>query len=71
MSAFYNQTAVLHTMARMLGIQPLNQMDSVAPLMPGCFVQTPGYTPYPEHLAGAYGLGLEALSLLLGGRGED
>ena len=45
-SAFYNQTAVLHTMARMLGVPPMNQMDASAPLMSACFTLEPNFTPY-------------------------
>ncbi|MSU20514.1 MAG: phosphoesterase [Pedosphaera sp.] len=45
-SHFYNQTSVLHTMERMLGIPPMNQMDALAPLMTECFTKTPDFTPY-------------------------
>jgi hypothetical protein len=45
-SRFYNQTSVLHTIARVLGIPPLNQMDSLAPVMTDCFTQRPNLTPY-------------------------
>jgi YVTN family beta-propeller protein len=45
-SKFYNQTSVLHTMERMLGIPPMNQMDSLAPLMTDCFTGTPNFSPY-------------------------
>ena len=45
-SRFYNQTSVLHTMERILGIPPMNQMDSLAPLMDACFTAQPDYTPY-------------------------
>jgi hypothetical protein len=45
-SDFYNQTAVLHTMSRMLGLPPMNQMDAMAPLMETCFVDTPNLEPY-------------------------
>lgn len=45
-SEFYNQTSVLHTMSRMLGLPPMNQMDAMAPLMETCFVDAPDPTPY-------------------------
>ncbi len=45
-SEFYNQTSVLHTMERMFGIPPMNQMDAMAPLMTECFTTTPDLTPY-------------------------
>ena len=45
-SDFYNQTSVLHTMARMLRLSPMNQMDALAPLMTTCFQDTPDFTPY-------------------------
>jgi YVTN family beta-propeller protein len=43
---FYNQTAVLHTMERILGIPPMNQLDAQSPLMTACFTATPDLTPY-------------------------
>ncbi len=45
-SRFYNQTSVLHTMERMLGIPPMNQMDALSPLMTACFRQKPDLTPW-------------------------
>ena len=127
-SKFYNQTSVLHTMSRMFGIPPMNQMVAAAPLMTDCFNGTPNFAsyrcrpnqvpldemnkevselqgaelhwalqsiaepfeevdradedtlnrilwhsvkgvdaPYPAHLAGAHGRGLQALGLRLGG----
>jgi len=45
-SDFYNQTSVLHTMARILGLPPMNQMDALAPLMTTCFQDAPDTTPY-------------------------
>jgi hypothetical protein len=45
-SEFYNQTAVLHTLERILGIPPMNQMDAQSPLMTACFTPTPDFTPY-------------------------
>ncbi len=44
--AFYNQTSVLHTMERMLGLPAMNQFDSLAPLMRACFTGKPDLRPY-------------------------
>jgi hypothetical protein len=43
---FYNQTSVLHTMERILGLPPMNQLDAMAPLMTACFQRTPDLRPY-------------------------
>lgn len=45
-SRFYNQTSVLHTMQRILGLPPMNQMDALAPLMTPCFTSKPDLAPY-------------------------
>ncbi len=45
-SSFYNQTSVLHTIARILGVPPLNQMDALMPVMADCFTDMPDFTPY-------------------------
>jgi DNA-binding beta-propeller fold protein YncE/phospholipase C len=45
-SKFYNQTSVLHTMQRILGVPPMNQLDARAPLMADCFVNKPNLKPY-------------------------
>jgi len=45
-SDFYNQTSVLHTMERILGLPPMNQMDAMAPLMETCFVAEPDLSAY-------------------------
>ncbi|WP_235963780.1 bifunctional YncE family protein/alkaline phosphatase family protein [Tautonia rosea] len=45
-SEFYNQTSVLHTMERILGLPPMNQMDAMSPLMTECFTDEPDFTPY-------------------------
>jgi hypothetical protein len=45
-SDFYNQTSVLHTMERMLGLPPMNQMDAMAPPMSSCFTDRIDVTPY-------------------------
>lgn len=45
-SEFYNQTSVLHTMQRILGVPPMNQMNALAPLMTACFTDKPDYTPF-------------------------
>ena len=43
---FYNQTSVLRTLLHMFGLPPLNQQDSSAPLMTGCFQPVADLTPY-------------------------
>jgi hypothetical protein len=43
---FYNQTAVLHTMERILGLPAMNQFDSLAPLMRDCFTDRPDRRPF-------------------------
>lgn len=45
-SQFYNQTSVLHTIERMLGLPPMNQMDALAPVMTACFTSKPDFRPY-------------------------
>ena len=45
-SEFYNQTAVLHTMERILGLPPMNQLDALAPLMAECFTSVANFEPY-------------------------
>ncbi len=44
--SFYNQTSVLHTIERMLGLPPMNQMDAMAPTMEACFTAKPDWHPY-------------------------
>lgn len=48
-SHFYNQTTVLHTICRILGMRPLNQLVAAAPTMEQCFQDTPDLTPYSSH----------------------
>src|SRR5439155_21245740 len=43
---FYNQTAVLHTLERMLGLPPMNQMDAMAPTMEACFARIADLRPF-------------------------
>jgi YVTN family beta-propeller protein len=45
-SEFYNQTSVLHTMERILGLPPMNQLDALSPLMTACFTNTPNLQPF-------------------------
>ena len=45
-SNFYNQTSVLHTMERILGLPAMNQMDASAPLMEDCFTGKPNLQSY-------------------------
>ncbi len=43
---FYNQTAVLHTIERILGLPPMNQLNAAAPVMASCFTETPDLTAF-------------------------
>ena len=43
---FYNQTSALRTMLHVFGLTPMNQQDSSAPLMSGCFQATGDFSPY-------------------------
>jgi hypothetical protein len=45
-SRFFNQTSVLHTICRIFGIPPMNQMVALAPPMTPCFTPKPDFTPY-------------------------
>lgn len=45
-SEFFNQTSVIHTMERILGIPPMSQMDALSPLMAACFTRTPDFSTY-------------------------
>ncbi|MDR0792560.1 MAG: beta-propeller fold lactonase family protein [Chitinophagaceae bacterium] len=45
-SKFYNQASVLHTICQIFGVQPMNQLVAMAPLMTDCFTKTPDYTTY-------------------------
>jgi len=45
-SSFYNQTSVLHTMELILGLPPMNQLDSMAPVMRDCFTEKPNFSSY-------------------------
>jgi len=45
-SNFYNQTSVLHTIGRIFGFGPLNQMTGIAPVMTTCFTPQPDLRPY-------------------------
>ena len=46
LSKFYNQSSVLHTICQIFGVQPMNQLVAMAPLMTDCFVENPDYTGY-------------------------
>lgn len=50
--AFYNQTSVLHTMLRILGCPPMNQMVAISPLMTECFADRPDLTPFKAEKPG-------------------
>ena len=43
---FYNQTSVLHTIERMLGLPAMNQNDGLAPVMNECFTDKADLTPF-------------------------
>ena len=45
-SKFYNQSSVLHTICRILGVPPMNQTVAMAPVMDGCFQETPNFATY-------------------------
>ena len=45
-STNYNQTSMVRTMELVLGLPPMNQFDSSATPMAGCFMDTPDLTPY-------------------------
>lgn len=45
-SGFHNQTSVLHTICRILGIPPLNAMVGLTEPMTDCFTDRPDTTPY-------------------------
>jgi hypothetical protein len=45
-SEFYNQTSVLHTIERILGLPPMNQMDALSPVMTACFTGEADLRPY-------------------------
>lgn len=43
---FYNQSSVLHTIGRIFGVEPMNQLVAMAPVMSDCFQEQPDFTPY-------------------------
>ena len=45
-SNFYNQSSVLHTICQIFGVQPMNQLVAMAPLMTECFQETPNFGDY-------------------------
>ena len=45
-SKFYNQTSVLHTMERIFGAPPMNQMVALSPLMTDCFTPKANLKPF-------------------------
>ena len=45
-SKFYNQTSVLHTICRILGIPPMNQVVAASTTMEDCFTTQADLTPY-------------------------
>lgn len=64
-SNFYNQSGVLHTMERILGLPPMNQQDAMSPLMFECFTNVPDFTPYaalPNNIPLTEGVGVAKTS---------
>jgi hypothetical protein len=50
---FYNQSSVLHTIERILGLPPMNLNDAEAPVMASCFSDQPdtrAYTAKPNQV---------------------
>jgi YVTN family beta-propeller protein len=47
-SNFYNQSSVLHTICRIFGVPPMNQLVAMAPLMTDCFEDIPDYSGYTK-----------------------
>ena len=45
-SRFYNQSSVLHTICRIFGVEPMNQLVAMAPVMSECFQDQCDTTPY-------------------------
>jgi hypothetical protein len=45
-SKFYNQTSVLHTICRILGMPPINQVVAASTTMEDCFTTQADLTPY-------------------------
>jgi YVTN family beta-propeller protein len=45
-SHYYSQITMVRTIEQILGIHPMNQMDSAATPMKGAFTQHPDYTPF-------------------------
>jgi YVTN family beta-propeller protein len=43
---FYNQSSVLHTITRIFGAPPMNQLVSLAPTMEACFTDKPNFAPF-------------------------
>ncbi|MGL5095714.1 MAG: alkaline phosphatase family protein, partial [Planctomycetia bacterium] len=45
-STNYNQTGMVRTIERILGLPPMNQYDAAATINSDCFTDTPDFTPY-------------------------
>jgi hypothetical protein len=45
-STYYSQITMVRTIEQILGVHPMNQMDSAASPMFGAFTSTPDYTPF-------------------------
>lgn len=48
-SRFYNQSSVLHTICCIFGVEPMNQLVALSPVMNECFQEQPDYTPFTCH----------------------
>jgi hypothetical protein len=45
-SRFYNQSSVLHSICRIFGVEPMNQLVALSPVMTECFQAIPNFAPY-------------------------
>lgn len=45
-SKFYNQSSVLHTICQIFGVEPMNQLVAMAPLMTDCFTEKPDFSGF-------------------------
>ncbi len=45
-SRFYNQSSVLHTISRIFGVEPMNQLVALSPVMSECFQDQANFTPF-------------------------
>ena len=50
-SRFYTQSSVLHTICRIFGVAPMNQLVAMAPVMAECFQQNSDTTPFTSSVS--------------------